>query len=98
MTEGWLFSPPSTTPVCKAVYSSPQAVGTPLAPNAFMVLIMTGEAMTRIFIPFRSAGLRMGFWLKKLRAPEVIQVMVLIPFGSSCFMNSMDLGWFNTYQ
>jgi hypothetical protein len=37
-----------------------------------MVSIMTGEAMTRIFWPFRSAALRIGFCVKKLRAPEVI--------------------------
>ena len=28
---------------------TPQAMGTPFAPSAFMVLIITGEAITRIF-------------------------------------------------
>ena len=37
-----------------------------------MVLIITGEAMTRIFSPFMLSGERIAFRAKKLRAPELI--------------------------
>ena len=65
-----MFSAPSTTPVWSALYSSPQAIGTPVPPSASIIETATGEAMVRIFMPSRSSTVRTGSWVKKLRAPE----------------------------
>ena len=45
----------------------------PLPPMAFMVSTNSGLPIMRTFTPFRSAGLRTGFLVYRLRAPPSIQ-------------------------
>ena len=50
------FSCPSMMPCDNAVYTSPNAIGTGLAPSAFIVSITVFVSGTRILSPLKSAG------------------------------------------
>ena len=55
---------PSITPFCSEVIISARPIGTAVAPNACMRARSAGVALTRSFLPLKSASLRIGFLAK----------------------------------
>ena len=69
--------------------TSPSDSGTPVAPSRVICSIWNGEASTRIFLPLRSASVRIGARMSKAYGPVQNRLPPIRPLLAPSAMNAL---------